>query len=318
MPAPAYDPAMPDAASSPPAEPALTAAELMARRYAYALADADPAHDAALAAARQRGAGPGPGVIEQMLAHRSCRRYTAEAVDDALLDVLLAAAFSAPSKSDLQQCSVIVVDDPERRRAIAELIPTMPWILECGRFLLFCADSRRIRRVADRAGLPFANDHLDAVLNATADAAIHLASFIWAAESVGLGTCPISVVRNHIEAVAAIVELPEQVFPLTGMCVGWPERLLPFSPRLPPTVTVHRDRYRADDEAAAAEAAAVDSYSRRRTAAGRPVPPDQQLDVDRWGVVDPYGWAEEKARMVARRERDQLARFLAQRGFGLG
>ncbi|MEZ5410877.1 MAG: nitroreductase family protein [Acidimicrobiales bacterium] len=297
----------------PAADAEVGAAGLVAHRYAFA--EPDPAHTAAVAAARARSGRAGPGVIEQMLAHRSCRRYTGEPVDDALLDVLLAAAFSAPSKSDLQQCSVIVVDDPGRRQAVAELIPTMPWILDCGRFLLFCADSRRIRRVADRAGVPFANDHLDAVLNAAADAAIHLASFIWAAESVGLGTCPISVVRNHIEAVAAIVELPEQVFPLAGMCVGWPERLLPFSPRLPPAVTVHRDRYRADD---GAEAEAVDGYSRRRSAAGRPVPPDQQLDVDIWGVADPYGWAEEKARMVARRERDQLARFLGGQGFGLG
>lgn len=296
-----------------PAEPVPSVADLVARRYAFA--EPEPAHSAAVADARDRAGAAGPGTIEAMLGHRSCRRYTGEPVDDALLDVLLAAAFSAPSKSDLQQCTVIVVDDPERRRAIAELIPTMPWILECGRFLLFCADSGRIRRVAAQAGLPFANDHLDAVLNAAADAAIHLASFVWAAESLGLGTCPISVVRNHIEAVAAVVELPEQVFPLAGMCVGWPERLLPFSPRLPPAVTVHRDRYRADEEA---EAEAVGSYSRRRTAAGRPVPPDQQLDVDLWGVADPYGWAEEKARMVARRERDQLARFLADRGFGLG
>ncbi len=303
----------PPAAVSPAADAAASAGDLVARRYA--LADADPSHDAALAAARARSGPAGPGTIEAMLGHRSCRRYTGEPVDDALLDVLLAAAFSAPSKSDLQQCSVIVVDDPERRGAIAELIPTMPWILDCGRFLLFCADSGRIRRVAARAGLPFANDHLDAVLNAAADAAIHLASFVWAAESLGLGTCPISVVRNHIEAVAAIVELPEHAFPLAGMCVGWPERLLPFSPRLPPAVTVHRNRYRAD---LTSEAEAIDSYSRRRTAAGRPVPPDQQLDVDRWGVADPYGWAEDKARMVARRERDQLARFLADRGFGLG
>ena len=66
------------------------------------------------------------------------------------------------------------------------------------------------------------------------------------------------------------------------------------------------------------EAAAIADYDRRRTAAGRPVPPDQQLDVEQWGVADPYGWSVEKARMVARRERDQLARFLADRGFGLG
>ncbi|MDH4363632.1 MAG: nitroreductase family protein, partial [Acidimicrobiia bacterium] len=119
---------MSDAAPSPPGSPPPVgpppaAGELVARRYAFAHADA--AHDAALAGARARSGAAGPATIEAMLAHRSCRRYTGEPVDDALLDVLLAAAFSAPSKSDLQQCSVIVVDDPDRRRSIAELIPTM-------------------------------------------------------------------------------------------------------------------------------------------------------------------------------------------------
>ncbi len=253
--------------------------------------------------------------LRLMLQHRTCRRYRDEPVADDLLDLVLAAAFSTPSKSDLQQCSVIVVDDQARRSAIAELIPTMPWILEAGRFLLFCGDSRRIRRVADGHGVPFANDHLDAVLNAAGDAAMHLSSFIWAAESVGLGTCPISVVRNHIDEVAEIVELPEHVFPFAGMCVGWPEELRRLSPRLPPSVTIHRDRYHGSSTDAEDDDAVAD-YDRRRAGDYQP-PPDQQVDVARWGAAEFYGWSLEKARMVGRRERDQLARFLRDRGFNL-
>ncbi|MGI9616521.1 MAG: nitroreductase family protein [Acidimicrobiales bacterium] len=250
--------------------------------------------------------------LQLMLEHRSCRRFRDEPVDDELLELVLAAAFSTPSKSDLQQCSVIVVDDPGRRSAIAELIPSMPWIAEAARFLIFCGDSRRIRRIAERSDVPFANDHLDAVLNAAGDAAMHLSSFIWAAESVGLGTCPISVVRNHIDEVAEIVELPNHVFPFAGMCVGWPEQLRRLSPRLPPAVTIHRDCY-SDADADVA----IDDYDRRRANGYQPAP-GQQLDVDRWGTADFYGWSTEKARMVGRRERDQLARFLQDRGFKLG
>jgi nitroreductase len=254
---------------------------------------------------------PGLATLAGMLSHRSCRRYADAPVDDALLGLVLAATFSTPSKSDLQQCSVVVVDDIERRSAVAALIPTMPWIAEAARFLVFCGDSRRIRRIGDRAGVPFDNDHLDAVLNAAADAAMHLSTFIWAAEAVGLGTCPISVVRNHIEEVSAILELPDHVFPLAGMCVGWPERLLPLSPRLPMAVTVHHDAYRDGD---AAELIA--DYDERRNG-GRETPAERQLDVHRWGVASPYGWSTEKARMAARRERDQLARFLIGQGFRL-
>ena len=282
----------------------------MARRFAFEAtgggdADVTPSVPAAAAA-------PASATLRLMLEHRTCRQFRDEPVDDELLELVLAAAFSTPSKSDLQQCSVIVVDDPDRRAAIADLIPTMPWITEAARFLIFCGDSRRIRRVAARHRVPFANDHLDAVLNSAGDAAMHVSSFIWAAESVGLGTCPISVIRNHIDEVADIVELPEHVFPFAGMCVGWPEQLRRLSPRLPPSVTVHHDRY---DDAGADDA--IDDYDRRRAGDYQPRP-EQQLDVDRWGVAEFYGWSTEKARMVGRREREQLARFLRDRGFDLG
>ena len=231
-----------------------------------------------------------------MLDHRTCRQFSERPVGDDLLDLLLVATFSTPSKSDLQQCSVIVVDDPASRAAIADLIPSMPWVAESPRFLVFCGDSHRIRRIADEAGVVFANDHLDAFLNAAADAAMHLSSFVWAAESLGLGTCPISVVRNHIDEVSAILDLPDHVFPLAGMCVGWrnqPERL---SPRLPLSVTVHQDRYHDDDVPAL-----IADYDRRRSAA-------QPKGAD---------WSVAKAAMVAQSERAQLARFLRQRGFRL-
>ncbi|MFN0029741.1 MAG: nitroreductase family protein [Acidimicrobiales bacterium] len=262
-------------------------------------------------AALQDVVGDGNHTLATMLGHRICRQFSPDPLDDDLLSLLLSAAFSTPSKSDLQQCSVIVVQDPDRRNAIAQLIPTMPWIAEAARFLVFCGDSRRIRGVSQRAGLPFENDHLDAFLNAAGDAAMHLSSFVWAAESVGLGTCPISVVRNHIEEVSAIVALPDHVFPFAGLCVGWPQRLRPLSPRLPLAVTVHRDQY--DDERTPT---LIKDYDGARLE-GRTVPAQHQVDVERWGVSETYGWSTEKARMVARREREQLARFLRARGFNL-
>jgi nitroreductase/FMN reductase [NAD(P)H] len=261
--------------------------ELLAARFASPPADPPQA---------QLGDGIDTTTIEMMLAHRTCRRFSDEPVDDALLQAVLAATSSTPSKSDLQQWSVVVVDDPEVRSAIADLIPSMPWVAQAPRFLVFCGDSRRIRRVAAGADSPFANDHLDAFLNAAADAAMHLSTFIWAAESLGLGTCPISVVRNHIDEVSALLELPDHVFPLAGMCLGWPDRLEPLSPRLGHDVTVHHDRY--DDGEAPTRIAA---YDRRRLAA-RPT-----------GGV----WSTAKAAMVARTERDQLARFLRDKGFSL-
>ncbi|PYN97949.1 MAG: hypothetical protein DMD91_16370 [Candidatus Rokuibacteriota bacterium] len=38
-------------------------------------------------------------------------------------------------------------------------------------------------------------------------------AFITAAAAMGLGCCPISVVRNHVEKLAELLELPSGVFP---------------------------------------------------------------------------------------------------------
>jgi len=249
--------------------------------------------------------------VATMLQHRICRRFTDEPVDEATLERLLAAALSTPAKSDLQQVAIIVVDDPERRAAIADLIPDMPWIRSCARFLLFCGDGRRIRRIGERYGIAFGNDHLDAVLNPAVDAALHLSSFVWAAESMGLGTCPISVVRNHIDAVREICELPPLVFPVSGLCVGHRGDAGHLVLRLPPSMTVHRDRYDDsdfDDE--------LDGYDRRRDARFS-IPPDRQQHRDRFGTAEFYGWSLDKARQVSVTERADLADFLRRQGFRL-
>jgi len=253
----------------------------------------------------------GSRTLASILAHRTHRRYADRPVDDGLLRLLLACAFSAPAKSDLQQSGVVIVRDRERRQAIAELIPDMPWIALAPVFMVFVADSRRIRRICELRGKPFANDHLDAMLNAASDTAMVLATFLTAAEAVGLGCCPISVVRNHLERVTAILELPEHVFPLAGLCVGWPQQRGWVSMRLPPAVNVHVDRY---DDARLEEE--IDGYDRRRAARHAP-PREQQRDAERFGYADFYGWSEDKARQVSRTERADLARFLRRRGFNL-
>jgi nitroreductase/FMN reductase [NAD(P)H] len=254
---------------------------------------------------------PAEGSLETLLGHRSHRRYRDAPVSDADLEVLLSASFSAPAKSDLQQAAVVVVRDPAKRAAIADLIPSMDWLRTCPVFMVFCADSRRIRKICTLRGKTFGNDHLDAVLNGAVDTGLVMGFFIQAAQAMGLGCCPISVVRNHIEAIAALLELPPHVFPVAGMSLGWPAETGYVSTRLPLSVFVHQDSY--DDSTLEAD---VDAYDRRRDARYS-IPPEKHRDTDSFGRVNFYGWSEDKARQVSHRERDQLARFLKAQGFNL-
>jgi nitroreductase len=254
---------------------------------------------------------PAEGVVAQILAHRTHRRYRSDAVPDEVLDIVLAAALSAPSKSDLQQVAIIVVRDPAKQAAVAGWIPDMPWIAQAPRFLVFCGDHRRLRRMAELRQRPFPNDTLDMFLNAAVDAGLVLESFILAAAGMGLGCCPISVVRNHVEKLAELLELPPCVFPVAGLCVGYPAQPGYVSMRLPPAVTVHTDRY--DDRDLPAE---LDAYDRRREAR-HATPRENQRYVDRYGYTEPYGWSEDKARQYSVPERHNFGPFIRNHGFDL-
>ena len=140
---------------------------------------------------------PGLDELARIAAHRVQRRYLAREVAPGLLRLLCACALSAPSKSDLQQGDILIIREKAKRQAIADLLPEMPWLREAPVFLVFLANGRRLPRIAQMRGKPFPNDHLDLFFNATVDAAIVLATFLRAAEAVGLGCCPISVIRDH-------------------------------------------------------------------------------------------------------------------------
>ena len=254
---------------------------------------------------------PAEGTVAQILNHRTHRRYKPDPVPDEVLNVVLAAAHSAPSKSDLQQVAVIVVRDRTKQATIGGWIPDMPWIATAPLFLVFCGDHRRMRRVSEARGRPFPNDTLDMFMNAAVDAGLVLQSFITAAEGLGLGCCPISVVRNHIEKLTDLLELPPGVFAVAGLTVGYPSQAGWVSMRLPPALTVHTDRY---DDARFTEE--MEAYDRRREAR-HATPRESQRYVDRWGYTEPYGWSEDKARQYSVPERHSFGPFIRRHGFGL-
>lgn len=275
-----------------------------------------PAHRIEAALTERFGAAPAvdpalPGLDELacMARHRSHRKFAERAVEPALLELLFACALSAPSKSDLQQADIVHVADRAKVKAIADGIPDMPWIAHAPVFLVFCGNNRRIRRIGEWRGRPFANDHLDHFMNAAVDAGIVMTSFIHAAEAAGLGCCPISAVRNHPEATSRLLELPAGVFPVAGLCAGYPAESGRITPRLSLSVTVHTDRY---DESGAREN--IDAYDRRRDAV---LPYRRQRNAERFGTADFYGWSEDKARQYAVPERADFGAFIRSKGFSL-
>ncbi len=264
------------------------------------------------AIATDRGSGVAPSeTIAGLLSRRSLRRYTDEEVPEKLLDVLLACAQSAPTKSNLQQYSIVVVADADVRARLQPLCPATDWLRTCPVFVVFCADMRRNQRIAGLRGHGHANNNMDTLLNAIVDAALAMQCFITAAESAGLGCAPISEVRNRIAEFSDVLGLPDGVFPISGLTAGWPAQPGYVNQRLPSSVVIHRDRY--DDKGLEAE---IEDYDRRRHEIF-PVPPARQRHTDRYGVAEICTWSENVARQLSVPERAGFREFLTSRGFDL-
>jgi nitroreductase/FMN reductase [NAD(P)H] len=242
-----------------------------------------------------------------LLDRRVTRRYRPDDVPEALLNTVLAGAQSAPAKSDLQQYSIIVTRDAEKIARVADAIGTMPWIEEAPILLLFCGDIRRGRALCALHGRTHANDSVDTFLNASVDAALAMGFCVMAAEAAGLGTCPVSYVRNHLPLIEELFGLPDGVFPVAGLTLGFAAARNATSPRLPQAVVVHRERY--DDRGLATALPAYDALR----------PPAKPRYPEAHGAK-PEGcvWSENAARQLSVPERANFRAWLATKGINLG
>lgn len=259
--------------------------------------------------ARGPGGLPDHGFLASMAARGSCRRFSDKVVEPGLIETLCAVALSAPSKSDLQLRDIVMVSDPDLRGRLDDLVAGQTWVRGAPAFLIFCGNHARQRLLHELRDRAFANDHLDAFFNAAVDAALALGVFVTAAEALGLGCCPVSAVRNKAREVSDLLALPDYVFPVAGLALGWPSETPEIAMRLPLAATLHRNRFDAESQRPS-----VAAYDSARAAKQ---PYQTQRFVEDFGQAETYTWSEDKARQYAKPERESFGAFIRAKGFKL-
>ena len=191
---------------------------------------------------------PHTPVTETLNAHVTIRHFTPQPIPQAMLDSILDAARRSPTSSNMQTYSIIVVRDPKTRRALVPLTGNQKHLETCDVFLAFCADLHRLEMAVALHDLEMATS-LENTLVATIDAALVGMSAQTAAESFGLGAVMIGAMRNHPIKAARLLGLPEGVYVVYGMCLGWPDetRRPPQKPRLPRELVIHEECYNTSD-----------------------------------------------------------------------
>lgn len=245
------------------------------------------------------GLGPAENAIVDLLtSHSSCRSYRPDPLPPGTVERLAVAAQSAPTSSNLQAYSIVVVEDPGRRERLYELCGRQTMIMQCPVFFVFCPDIHRLQYVCRRQGYTFGATFLEMFLLASVDAALAAQNAALAAEAMGLGTCMCGSIRNNPREVIDLLVLPPGVYALTGLCVGYPAAPLEVKPRLPLRTILHRERY-SDVHLAGGVAEYDLTMSESRTYEGRRVSiSGEPVGEDRHS----YGWAEHTARRLTRPE----------------
>ncbi len=196
-------------------------------------------------------------ILESLLAHHSVRKYLPKALPGGTLELLVAAAQSAATSSNLQTWSVVAIEDPARKAMFAGLCNNQKHVADCPLFLIWLADLGRAACLGqERDAVIDAIDYSDIFLASIVDAALAAQNAVATAESLGLGSVYIGGIRNHIETVAAELKLPPMVTPVFGLCIGYPDptETASVKPRLPQAAVLHHDVYSWPQQKPAIEA----------------------------------------------------------------
>ena len=186
--------------------------------------------------------------MDVLLSHRSVRGFLSDPLPSGTLEALVAAAQSASTSSNVQAWTVIAIENPETKAALAKVANGQKHIEDCPLMLVWCADLSRTKKMGERHNYPTdATAYLESFVVSVVDAALAAQNATVAAESFGLGMVYIGALRNNPEEVARILKLPPNVVAAFGMCVGRPDPTRPahVKPRLPQRVVMHREHYDA-------------------------------------------------------------------------
>ena len=238
--------------------------------------------------------------IDLLTSHRSIRKFTDEPVDPDLFTRLVEAAQASASSSFLQGVTIIRVTDPGKRSSLRDVAGGQAYVETAPEFLVFCADLSRPMRCCRQYGGTPAEGLTEQFVIATVDAALYAQNLVIAAESEGLGICYIGALRNDPAKVTELLDLPQQVYPVFGLCLGHPAQDPEVKPRMPVGVILKENTYSIDgeEEAIAAYDEDMRTYYANRSA-----------------NIKVQGWSDQMAGLLAKERRPHMLKFLRSQGF---
>lgn len=181
--------------------------------------------------------------MDSMKHRKTIRKYSDRPIPDDVMNELLETACRASTMGGMQLYSIIVTKDEETKKELSPLHFNQPMVMNAPAVLTFCADYHRFTRWCGLRNADAGYDNFESFYNAMIDALLAAQTFCNAAEEKGLGICFLGTTSYNPNEIIDVLHLPELVFPVTTITVGYPAEDPVLQDRLPLQGVVHRDRY---------------------------------------------------------------------------
>jgi len=188
--------------------------------------------------------------LELLMRRASCRNFSDRKIPPEVLHQILQAGTHAATGGNLQPFSIIKTEREETKRRLVELCGRQTFMASAPVILLFCIDWRRLQRWAELEVAPYTSaSSFRNFWISFQDTVICAQSICTAADSLGVGSVYIGMVLECLTELRDVFRLPDGVFPVVLLCLGYPARPLTPAKKLALETLVHDEQYREMDEA---------------------------------------------------------------------
>ena len=182
-------------------------------------------------------------MFETVKNRRTIRKYLPKDIAPDLLNDLLETSFRASTVGNMQVYSVIVTRDADRKAKLAPAHFNQPMVQTAPVVLTFCIDLRRFSKWCVQRKAEPGYNNFEWFVTGAVDALLAAQTFCVAAEEKGLGICYLGTTTYNPQMIIDTLQLPELVFPLTTITVGYPDGIPAQVDRLPLEAAVHDEKY---------------------------------------------------------------------------
>ena len=183
-------------------------------------------------------------MINEILNHRSIRKYKPDAVSKEILDEILLAGSRASTTGNMQVYSMIVTTNPTIKERLWETHFKQDMVKTAPVHITFCADFNRFTTWCRQRKAEPGYDNYLSFFTGAIDALLASQNVCLEAEAHGLGICYLGTATYNADKIIDILKLPHGVVPVAAIVMGYPEAVPELTERLPMESVVHYETYR--------------------------------------------------------------------------